>query len=105
MTKNKKTPWELYKEKMGGEDPMKWIPQPEPEVVDADVYEERLNICFGCEKLDMATTVCTVCRCEVHEKNRLATSYCPIHKWINTAKLDKSIEYAFPIPKADINND
>lgn len=43
-------------------------------------YQDRLDICAGCEHL-MGGSVCTKCGCYMRIKAKLAIMKCPINKW------------------------
>jgi hypothetical protein len=56
------------------------------QVVDASQLQSRLDICNGCEFWDKSgfagTGKCKKCGCSTQAKLRMATSKCPIDKWV-----------------------
>lgn len=46
---------------------------------DKKKVEERLNICFKCDKFN--NTTCSVCGCIMQWKSALQASKCPLGKW------------------------
>jgi len=49
--------------------------------VPANVKEERISICEGCEHYDSETTRCDECGCFINIKADWASEKCPIDKW------------------------
>ncbi len=49
-------------------------------IYDADVLEERWNLCLGCEYLTDDWR-CRKCGCPMMAKHKLAHAKCPIGKW------------------------
>ena len=49
--------------------------------VPANVKEERISICQGCEHYNSATTRCNECGCFINIKADWASEKCPIDKW------------------------
>ena len=45
------------------------------------IYEQRMLICHGCEKLNKEKASCMVCGCKVEYKGRMETESCPQKKW------------------------
>ena len=52
---------------------------PEDVKTPASVYEERLNICTGCERL--YDGMCRACGCYVELRAARAANACPYEKW------------------------
>lgn len=52
-----------------------------------DIFEERFNICKGCEHYDeksfAGTGRCRECGCSIQAKLRIGSSACPLNKWTN----------------------
>lgn len=48
---------------------------------DAEVRENRYNICNGCEHFISLTTTCSKCGCFMKMKTWLKDVKCPIGKW------------------------
>ena len=49
--------------------------------VPANVKEERISICEGCEHYNPETTRCNECGCFINIKADWASEKCPIDKW------------------------
>ena len=49
--------------------------------VPANVKEERISICQGCEHYNSETTRCNECGCFINIKADWASEKCPIDKW------------------------
>jgi hypothetical protein len=49
--------------------------------VPANVKEERMSICEGCEHYNSETTRCNECGCFINIKADWASEKCPIDKW------------------------
>ena len=49
--------------------------------VPANVKEERIKICEGCEHYDSESTRCDECGCFINIKAGWASEKCPIDKW------------------------
>lgn len=54
--------------------------QGEGVTVSEEVYQERMNICMGCEFF-REDKRCTKCGCFMEAKTRFKKTFCPIHKW------------------------
>lgn len=81
-----------------------WIIANNPSEAQLKLAEERLNICKGCDKMELATLghfKCSECGCPINKKI-FSPKYdaCPLHKWLdvedsnvfgNTRKKDKSL--------------
>lgn len=52
---------------------------PESESVSDSLYEERLSICTGCERL--ADGMCRACGCYVELRAKIEKNSCPYEKW------------------------
>lgn len=52
---------------------------PESESVSDSLYEERLSICTGCERL--ADGMCRACGCYVELRAKIEKKSCPYEKW------------------------
>lgn len=50
-------------------------------VTEEKVIEQRLNICFDCDRLIKATSQCKECGCFMKLKTRLQHAKCPLAKW------------------------
>lgn len=48
---------------------------------EAEIYEERVNICASCEKLIKPTFQCSECGCFMKLKAKLHDAQCPLNKW------------------------
>ncbi len=46
-----------------------------------DKYNERMDICNGCEHLSETIKMCDKCNCIMPVKAKFAHFYCPINKW------------------------
>lgn len=49
-------------------------------LADENVYEKRMEICGGCEKLEYGTT-CMLCGCVMQVRARLLDGRCPKKLW------------------------
>tara|TARA_B100001250_G_scaffold374407_1_gene361224 strand:+ start:19260 stop:19406 length:147 start_codon:yes stop_codon:yes gene_type:complete len=47
----------------------------------ANKYNERLQICNGCDELRQNIKVCKICGCFVVAKTAIPSARCPIDKW------------------------
>lgn len=60
------------------------------QLTSVEVLEERLNICHECEHFESkgygGTGKCNKCGCSIQGKLRMASSYCPVHKWSSVNK-------------------
>lgn len=52
---------------------------PESESVSDSLYEERLSVCTGCERL--ADGMCRACGCYVELRAKIEKNSCPYEKW------------------------
>lgn len=52
---------------------------PESEAVSDSLYEERLSVCTGCERL--ADGMCRACGCYVELRAKIEKNSCPYEKW------------------------
>jgi uncharacterized paraquat-inducible protein A len=56
------------------------------EYVSEAVYEERLNTCNSCDKIEhlpvLDTAICGVCKCVLESKAKWKNQKCPIDKWL-----------------------
>ena len=52
---------------------------PESESVSDSLYEERLSVCTGCERL--ADGMCRACGCYVELRAKIGKNVCPYEKW------------------------
>jgi hypothetical protein len=68
-----------------GKDIGKWVASG-AKIVNQDQLDSRLEICKSCEFWNQSgfggTGSCSKCGCSTQAKLRLATSKCPIDKWI-----------------------
>ena len=46
-----------------------------------EIYQERMDICNGCEFLFTPTKTCKMCGCFMELKTRINDAYCPLRKW------------------------
>lgn len=46
-----------------------------------DFSQPRKDVCMGCEFRDKVINFCTICKCEVDAKSRVADEYCPKNLW------------------------
>ena len=46
-----------------------------------ELQTERLAICGTCELFNSFSKTCSICKCYMRMKTKLAKAYCPIHKW------------------------
>jgi hypothetical protein len=46
-----------------------------------ELKAERLAICAECPLYNSFAHTCTICKCFMKMKTKLAHAYCPIHKW------------------------
>lgn len=67
MEDKKVRPWDLFNSKM---------PRASEEL-----YDERLEICMSCEHLVSLTKQCSLCKCFMVQKTKLANASCPVGKW------------------------
>lgn len=56
----------------------KWIYEP----ASSDVQAKRIAICKCCDKYVGAIHLCSMCKCLVDAKTRLAHTRCPLNKWL-----------------------
>jgi hypothetical protein len=49
--------------------------------VSDEVYEERINICKGCEKYNDLESRCKECGCFIPAKAKIIIDSCPLNKW------------------------
>ena len=80
---SKKTRWELWKEKNGGDPARPWdFLNPKIGRVDQETYSYRYeDKCLKCPFLIQATKTCKKCGCFMTEKAKLPHAVCPIGKW------------------------
>lgn len=53
-----------------------------------EVYEDRIAICKGCEFYVSLLGNCSICKCFMKLKCRLAPQECPKKKWQKTTKIE-----------------
>ena len=75
----KKSRWQLYKEK-NGVTPLDML---NPKTRDAapDEAKRRYDICLECPELLQVTKQCKQCGCFMNLKTKLLAAKCPIGKW------------------------
>ena len=49
--------------------------------VDAEISEERYNICLKCEEFREVTKQCKICNCFMPMKVKFKVTECPKHYW------------------------
>ena len=54
--------------------------------VSDEIREERFNICKSCEEFHKTTEFCRVCGCYMPAKTWIASTSCPIKKWVKIEK-------------------
>jgi hypothetical protein len=71
--------WSEYKEK-NGVTPLDILnPQTKPATL--ELFNQRFEICKGCEFLTHHTSRCQKCGCFMKVKTRLEAAKCPLGKW------------------------
>lgn len=50
-------------------------------IVSDKVFDERLEICRGCEKYDKYENRCKECGCFIPAKAKIILDSCPLNKW------------------------
>jgi len=80
MSEEKLTPWQQYKKNLGDTRP--WdIMNPNVEIVDKEVSDNRMNTCISCPSFIELTKQCKKCGCYMPAKTRLKKATCPMNKW------------------------
>tara|TARA_R100001132_G_C3183215_1_gene38731 strand:- start:4 stop:408 length:405 start_codon:yes stop_codon:yes gene_type:complete len=55
-----------------------------------EVYEDRMSICKGCVYYSKILGNCTVCKCFMKIKSRIASQSCPQKYWDKTSEVIKA---------------
>ena len=71
--------WEQYKQK-NGVTPLDLL-NPKTRPAEAEVSNNRYNICKTCPELIHITSQCKKCGCFMSVKTRLESAKCPLGKW------------------------
>lgn len=75
----KKSKWQLYKEK-NGVTPLDML-NPQTKHASPELAEQRMSICLSCPELIKLTHQCKKCGCFMGAKTKLEAAKCPIGKW------------------------
>ena len=62
--------------------PKPWdVLKPNTEYVSETIYDERYNLCKGCEHFNKLLKTCNECNCFMFIKCGLKKANCPLGKW------------------------
>ena len=57
--------------------------------VSNEIYKERMSICKSCVYYSSVLGNCTICKCFMKIKSRIATLSCPQKYWLKTTDVEK----------------
>lgn len=62
-------------------------------IASQELFDERMEICYGCDKYDSEQNRCVECGCFLDMKARFILDSCPLKKWVEaTDKWDDIFE-------------